>query len=69
MLSVLTAVLVWSVGLSLATALNRRRMTTRLVRFVDATSGGVVGWFGVQLLWSTVTRSVALLDPIARIVD
>ncbi len=69
MLSFMTAVLVWSVGLSLAISLGRRHMTSRLVRFVDATSGVVLGWFGFHLLWSTVTRSVAFLDPITRILD
>jgi threonine/homoserine/homoserine lactone efflux protein len=50
---------VWCVAVALAVTFGRRRLRRSLVRWVNALSGLILGYFGLKLCWTTMRRLVA----------
>ena len=46
--------------------LGRRHATGRTMRWIDGACGIALTWFGVRLLWSTIRRASAWLNPAFR---
>ena len=61
------AVVVWAVMLSAGIAFGRRYATPRVVQVVDVVTGLVLGWFGIQLLYSTVQLAADWLWPLTAL--
>lgn len=68
LVSFMAAVVVWAFVLSAGITLGRRHATPRLFRLVDVTTGVVLGWFGLRLLFSTLHLAVDWVRPLTGLI-
>ena len=66
LLAFLAGALAWGVGMSALVAWGRRFATAKVFRAIDALCGVALGYFGIQLPWTTLQRDGRFLAPAVR---